>query len=184
MKRTVLIFGVISGVISSAMMFLTLPLIHRGTINFENGEVIGYTALFLSFLLVFFGIRSYRENHGGAISFGRAFAVGILITLVSCAFYVASWEIIYFNFMPDFTQKYGDHMAAKMRAEGASPAMMAARKKQLEQMKALYDNPLTNAAITLVEPLPVGLVMTLISAGILRRRRAGGVGAVTAVSAS
>ncbi len=63
MKRTVLIFGLISGAISSAMMLLTLPLIDRGTINFENGEVIGYTAIFLSFLLVFFGIRSYRERY-------------------------------------------------------------------------------------------------------------------------
>ena len=92
MKRTVLVFGIISGVVSSLMMFLTVPLINRGTINFDNGEVIGYTAIFLSFLLVFFGIRSYRENHGGTISFGRAFAVGILITLISCVFYVASWE--------------------------------------------------------------------------------------------
>src|SRR5690349_22066471 len=110
MKRTVLIFGVISGLISSAMMFLTLRFIHRGTINFDNGEVIGYTAIFLSFLLVFFGIRAHRENNGGTITFGRAFAVGILITLISCIFYVASWEIIYYNYMPDFFEKYSAAM--------------------------------------------------------------------------
>jgi len=60
MKRIVLIFGVISGVISSALMFLTLPLMKNGTINFDNGELFGYTAILLSLLLVFFGIRSYR----------------------------------------------------------------------------------------------------------------------------
>jgi hypothetical protein len=173
MKRTVLVFGVISGVVSSLMMFLTLPLIDRGTINFENGEVIGYTAILLSFLLVFFGIRSYRENvGGGTITFGRAFAVGILITLISCVFYVLSWEILYFNFMPDFTQKYTAAMVAKARASGASDAAIAARVQQMGQMKKLYDNPLTNAAITFIEPFPVGLVVTLVSAGILRRRRA------------
>jgi hypothetical protein len=172
MKRTVLVFGVISGVVSSLMMFLTLPLINRGTINFENGEVIGYTAILLSFLLVFFGIRSYRENvGGGTITFGRAFAVGILITLISCVFYVVSWEILYFNFMPDFTQKYTAAMVAKARAGGASDAAIAARVQQMGQMKKLYDNPLTNAAITFIEPFPVGLVVTLVSAGILRRRR-------------
>ena len=69
MKKVVLVFGLISGAISSAMMFLTLPFIKNGSL--KNGEIIGYTAIFLSFLLVFFGIRSYRENAGGTITFGR-----------------------------------------------------------------------------------------------------------------
>ena len=174
MKRTVLVFGLISGAVSSAMMFLTLPLINRGTINFDNGLVIGYTAIFLSFLLVFFGIRSYRESHGGTISFGRGFAVGILITLISCAFYVASWEIIYFNFMPDHLDKYAAHAVAKAKAKGASDATIAATKKQMEDMKKLYANPVVNVAMTFVEPFPVGLIVTLVSAGILRRRTGGG----------
>ncbi|HEV2719047.1 MAG TPA: DUF4199 domain-containing protein [Thermoanaerobaculia bacterium] len=185
MKRTVLIFGLISGAISSAMMFLTLPLINRGTINFDNGEVIGYTAIFLSFLLVFFGIRSYRENHGGVITFGRAFAVGILITLISCVFYVASWEVIYFgNLMPGHLEKYAAHMATKMRAQGATEAAIAEKTKQLQELRKLYDNPLMNAAFTMIEPFPVGLIVTLVSAGILRKRRPGGApGAATAAAA-
>lgn len=170
MKRTVLIFGLISGAISSAMMFLYLPLINRGVINHDNGEVIGYTSIFLSFLLVFFGIRSYRENHGGTITFGRAVAVGILITLVSSLFYVASWEILYYKFMPDFGDKYAVHVVEKMRAKGASEEAIAAKKKQLDQFKAIWKNPLLLAAMTLIEPLPVGLIVTLVSAGILRRR--------------
>ena len=182
MKRTVLIFGLISGAISSAMMFLTLPLIDRGTINFDNGEVIGYTAIFLSFLLVFFGIRSYRTNHGGTITFGRAFAVGILITLISCVFYAVSWEILYSNFMPDFTEKYAAHAIAKMRAKGADDAKIIATQKQMDQLKRLYDNPLTNVAVTMIEPFPIGLIVTLVSAGILRRRD--GTAKVTAASAA
>ena len=170
MKRTVLIFGLISGAISSAMMFLTLPLINRGTINFENGEVIGYTSIFLSFLLVFFGIRSYRERSGGSITFGRAFGVGILITLISCVFYVASWEIIYFNFMPDFLDKYSTAAITRLREKGASDATIIAKKKEMDQMKAMYANPLMNFAMTFIEPFPVGLVVTLVSAGILRKR--------------
>lgn len=166
MKRTVLTFGLISGLISSALMFLTVPLMKRGTVNFDNGAVVGYTAIVLSFLLVFFGIRSYRESHGGTITFGRAFAVGILITVISCVFYVASWEVIYFNFMPDFAERYSAHAAAKMRKEGASEAAIAAKKKQMEQLEPIYDNPLTNAAVTFIEPFPIGLIMTLISAGI------------------
>ncbi|HJT17444.1 MAG TPA: DUF4199 domain-containing protein [Thermoanaerobaculia bacterium] len=170
MKRIVITFGVISGAVSSAMMFLTLPLISRGTINFKNGEVIGYTSIFLSFVIVFFGIRSYRENNGGTISFGRAFGVGILITLISCLFYVASWEIIYFKVMPDFTEKFANAAIASLREKGASDAAIDAKKREMAQLKAIYDNPLTNAAVTFLEPFPVGLIVTLVSAGILRRR--------------
>jgi hypothetical protein len=170
MKKVVIVFGLISGVISSALMFLTLPLLNNGTINFKNGEVIGYTAIFLSFLLVFFGIRAYRENAGGVISFGRAFSVGILITLISCVFYVASWEILYYNFMPDFVDKCAAQEIEVMREKGATDAAIVAKKKQMETLKTLYDNPLTNAAVTMIEPFPVGLLVTLVSAAILRRR--------------
>ena len=170
MKRIVIIFGVISGVISSALMFLTLPLMHTGAINFSNGYILGYTSIVLSFVLVFFGIRSYRENAGGTITFGRGFSVGILITLISCVFYVASWEFIYFNIMPDFADKYAAHAISDMRQKGATDAAIAAKKVEMEKMKTMLDNPLLNAAMTFIEPFPVGLIVTLVSAAILRRR--------------
>jgi hypothetical protein len=171
MKRIVLIFGVISGVIASALMFLTLPLLERDT-N-VNAYVVGYATILLSLLLVFFGIRSYRENVGhGSITFGRAFAVGILISLISCVFYVASWEVIYFNFMPDFVEKYTARTVEKMRQKGASDATIAETRKEMAEMKVMLDNPATNAAMTFIEPFPVGLVVTLVSAAILRRRKA------------
>jgi len=170
MKRFVLIFGLLSGLVSSVLMFISMTLMRRGVINQDNGLVIGYTAIVLSFVLVFFGIRAYRENNGGTITFGRAFAVGILITLISCAFYIASWEVIYFNFMPDFIEKEAEQIAAGMRAKGASEADIAAKVKEVRGWKAIYDNPLTNAAMTFIEPFPVGLIMTLISAALLRKR--------------
>ena len=170
MKRIVLVFGVLSGLVSAGLMAITMPLLKKGIINHDNGWVVGYTAIVLSFVLVFFGIRAYRENNGGTITFGRAFAVGLLITLISCAFYIASWEIVYFNYMPDFVENYATHVASKMRATGASDAAVAARVNEVRKMKPLYDNPLTNAALTFLEPFPVGLLITLISAAILRRR--------------
>jgi hypothetical protein len=151
-------------------MFLTLPLLHSGRVTFDNGEIIGYTTIFLSLLLVFFGIRSYRENAGGTITFGRGFSVGILITLISCVFYVASWEVIYFKFMPNFADKYAAHVISTMREKGATDADIAAKKVEMVKMKAMLNNPLLNAAMTFIEPFPVGLIMTLVSAAILRRR--------------
>jgi len=173
MKRTVLVFGLISGAISSGLMFFTMLFVNRGTVNFDNGEIVGYAGILLSFLLVFFGIRSYRDTHGGTISFGRAFAVGILITLISCVFYVATWEFIYARYYPDFIDKYNAHMVAKMKAKGASDAEIAAKTKEMAKFKEMYANPLINAAMTFTEPFPVGLIVTLVSAGILRRRRVG-----------
>jgi hypothetical protein len=170
MKKTILTFGLISGAISSVMMLATVPFADR--MGFERGLVIGYTTIVLSFLLVFFGIRSYRDNvDNGQITFSKAFVVGISITLISCVFYVVTWEVIYFNFMPDFMDKYGAHMVAKLKAKGASAAAIQAQLEQVKKYKELEDNPLLNAAMTFIEPFPVGLGITLISAAVLRRKR-------------
>jgi amino acid transporter len=169
MKKTVLTFGLISGAISSLLMVATLPFLHK--IGFNKGLVLGYTAIVLSFLLVFFGIRSYRDNAGdGKITFKKAFAVGISITLISCVFYVVTWEILYFNFLPGFMDDYGAHMIEKAKASGASPAAIQAQIDQAKKYKEIEDNPLLNAAMTFIEPFPIGLAITLISAGILRKK--------------
>jgi hypothetical protein len=170
MKKTVLTFGLIGGAIMAAMMFATLPFVDR--IGFDKGEIVGYTTMILAFLMVFFGIRSYRENVGaGKITFGRAFAVGILISLVACVCYVVAWEILYYNFMPVFVDKYSGYVVEKVRASGASQQVINAKLEEMKSFKAMYDNPFINAAITFVEPFPVGLIVTLISAAILRKKK-------------
>jgi hypothetical protein len=169
MKKTILTFGLISGAISSLVMVAILPFKDR--IGFERGPVIGYTSIVLSFLLVFFGIRSYRDNiSNGQITFLKAFAVGISITVISCICYVATWEVIYYNFLPDFWDKYGAHLVEKLRASGASPAAVQAKLEEVKRYKELYKNPLLNAVLTFIEPFPIGLVITLISALVLRRK--------------
>jgi len=169
MKKIILTFGLISGALSSLMMVATVPFMDK--IGFDKGLVIGYTAIVLSFLLVFFGIRSYRDNVGnGQITFTKAFAVGISITLISCIFYVATWEILYFNFLPDFMDKYSAHMMEKLKASGASAAAVQAQLQQIQKYKEMEDNPFLNAAITFIEPFPIGLAITLISAAVLRRK--------------
>jgi hypothetical protein len=151
------------------MMVATVPFADR--IGFDKGAVIGYTAIVLSFLLVFFGLRSYRDNVGnGQITFTRAFAVGISITLISCVCYVVTWEVLYFHFLPGFMDKYGAHMIEKLKAAGAAPVAIQAQLEQIKKYKEMYDNPFLNAAMTFIEPFPIGLVITLISAAVLRRK--------------
>jgi hypothetical protein len=169
MKKTILTFGLISGGISALMMMSILPFKDR--IDFDRGEYVGYTAIVLSFLLVFFGIRSYRNNVGnGQITFAKAFTVGIAITLISCICYVVTWEILYFNFMHDFMDKYSAYVIEKARASGASPAAIQAQLEQMKKYKEWYENPFLNAALTFIEPFPIGLIITLISAAVLRKK--------------
>ena len=167
MKRLVIKFGVISGLILVAISAITVPLHLNGKISMSAGMWLGYTVMTVSFLPVFLAVRAYREEHGGVISFGRAFGLGLLITLVSSLFYVVAWEIVYFGgFLPGFEERMKAEQVAEMQKEGASPEKIA----QAMKMWELYKNPAFNAAITLLEPLPPALIVSLVAAGILRRR--------------
>jgi hypothetical protein len=170
MKRTVLTFGLISGAILSAMMLATLPF--HDSIGFERAEVIGYTTIVAAFLLIFFGVRSYRDTvSGGTIPFGRAFLVGALIAFVASACYVVTWQVIYYRLAPDFGDKYQSYLLDQARRNGESEEAIARKKEEFAQFAELYQNPAFNVAITFLEPLPIGLVVSLVSAGLLSRRR-------------
>jgi Protein of unknown function (DUF4199) len=169
MKKTVLTFGLIAGVIISVLMDTSLLLANK--IGPSHSMILGYTIMVASFLLIYFGIRSYRDNTlDGQISFGRAFSCGILIALITTACYVATWEILYFNFMPHFMDSYFAAQIHKIQSRGLDPATTAAQVAAIQRSQQLYQNPLVNMAYTFMEPLPVGIIITLISAAILRRK--------------
>jgi len=181
MKKTVWTFGLISGAIISILMLVTIPF--QDELGFDHSLLVGYTTMVLAFLLIYFGVRSYRDNvRGGSVRFGRAFAVGALIAVISSVCYVATWEVMYFEFMPDFLSKYQAHALDKARAGGASEDVIAKRKAEMDKFGEMYKNPVVNSAVTLVEPLPVGLVIALISAGILSRAKKPDAGGMTAAA--
>jgi hypothetical protein len=183
MKKTVWTYGLLSGGILAALTATLLPLCFNGTLEFENSELVGYSAMLLSFIAVFFGIRSYREKQGGgAITFGKAFQVGILITLVTCAVYVIGWEIVYWGFIPDFGDKFAALTLEKARADGMPPAEIASLRESMDRFKVWYRNPFFNVGMTFLEVFPVGLVMTVISAAMLRRKGNGSAAAESALA--
>jgi hypothetical protein len=169
MKKTVLTFGLISVAILSVMMLVTVPF--QDAIGWDKGEILGYTTMLLAGLLIYFGVRSYRDLVGGELSFGRALAVGAMIAAVASVCYVVTWEVIYYKLSPDFPQKYQAHMIENAKASGASQAEIDKRVADAQKFAEMYKNPAINAAITFLEPLPVGLVIALVSAGVLGRRR-------------
>jgi hypothetical protein len=168
MKKAVLTFGLISGLMMSLLMGGSLLLADK--IGSGHSMILGYTIMVASFLLIYFGIRSYRDDVlAGQITFGRAVTCGILIALISSVCYVLMWEVIYFNFMPHFMDGYFAAQIHKLQSAGLDPATTAARVAAIQHSQQLYQNPLVNMAYTLMEPLPVGLVIALISAALLRR---------------
>jgi len=169
MKRIVWTFGLISGAMMAAFMAVTIPFVgNHGTAD----ALVGYAGMVAAFLLVYFGVRSYRDNVlGGTISFGRAFTAGILIAAIASLCYVASWEVIYYKFMPDFYAKYGQTMVDQARKSGKSETEVAKVQADMDTMVKRVENPLFVTVVTFAEPFPVGLIFALVSAGVLRRRR-------------
>ncbi len=171
MRKIVLTFGLIAGAVLSAMMLISLQF--HDQIGFgTKGLIVGYTSMVLAFLMVFVGVKSYRDNvAGGSVTFGRAFKVGVMITAIASTCYVATWQVVYYKFMPDFMDKYAAYAVAKAKQSGATEAQVAAKTAEMAKFKEMYQNPLVNIAFTFLEPLPVGLLFTLVAAGVLSRKR-------------
>jgi len=170
MKKNVLVYGLIAGLVVSGLMFINLSMVNKSG-DFDNSVLIGYASMIIAFALIFVGIKNYRDKYnGGVISFGKAFRVGLFITLIASTIYVIVWLIEEHFFFPDFMDKYTAHELSKLRSSGISATELASETKKLEQAKEWYKNPALRILMTYVEILPVGLVVTLISSLILKRK--------------
>lgn len=170
MKKNVLVFGLISGVILSLWMigFVAYCYTHK---NFEGSMLLGYTAMLVGLSFVFVGVKNYRDKfNGGLISFGKAFRIGLYIALVASTMYVAAWMISYYIFLPDFMDRYAAHTIHSMQAKGASQAEINKEIASMQQMKEMYKSPVWVIIFTYAEILPVGLVVTLIAALLLKKK--------------
>lgn len=171
MKKLVLVYGLIAGLIVAAMMaFTTGYYCARG--DFEGGMIYGYSSMLLAFSMIFVATKLHRDKqNGGVISFGKAFRIGFLITLIAATIYVITWLVIYYNFQPDFMDKYAAAVLREAQASGASATELAEKTAEMEKYKEWYKNPLFVTGMTYVEILPVGLVVSLITALLLKRSK-------------
>jgi amino acid transporter len=175
MKKNIIIYGLIAGIVVSILMLLSVNSIsHReGNFDYNISLLTGYASMLIAFSLVFVGIRNYRDKYNkGVISFGKAFKIGIMIVLIASTIYVVAWLIDYFFFIPDFMEKYSARMLAELKASGASQIEIDKQTKEMASFASMYKNPFLNAMMTYVEILPVGLIVTLISSLILKRKTA------------
>ena len=173
MKKNVLVFGILAGVIVTALMVASM----FNCYNFEHTEgsmYIGYASMLLAFSFIFVAIKNYRDKYnGGSIGFGKGFLIGLYISLIASTLYVGVWLIDYYVFMPDFMDKYSAHVLKEMADNGASATEIADQTEEMAYYKEMYKNPLFVILFTYFEILPVGLLVSLLAALILKRKRPG-----------
>jgi hypothetical protein len=127
MKKTVLTFGLITGGILMPGMYLLMCLARNNT-NFDISKILVYAALILLFIMVFMSIKSYRDNAlGGFITFGRAFKVGILFSLVTTLSYIVVWIILYNPIFKDFMEQHSASLMEHLKTSGASAEEIASK---------------------------------------------------------
>ena len=171
MKKIIWVYGIIAGLIMGAMFFITAPLWTNGTINFDNGMWVGYTTMVIALSLVFFGIKSYRDQHKqGTIRFGGAFKVGILITVIASVLYALSLEVAYRTVSKGFTEIMSNYYLEQIKAESKDEAELNKATAEFKSNMMMYENPIIRFALTLTEVFPIGLIITLVSAGLLRKK--------------
>ena len=174
MKKVVITFGLISGAIIAVLVWVIAWLCEVDLVTFDRAELIGYASMLIALSMIFFGIKSYRDNYaGGAITFWKGVQIGLLISLIGALLYWASavaYNVAHPGFQERFVEKFTEHTVNTMRADGASQQEIDAQLVEIEKMEKMLQNPLVFFVVALIEILPVGIIVTLLSAALLRRR--------------
>ena len=161
----ILIFGSVIGAILTANAIVMVNMMYSDT-DFKGNDIVGYAAMVIMFSLIYFGVRNYRNNHlDGKISFLQAFKTGVLICLVASTVYVVFGLLYYYLFVPDFIDVYSEHVI-----RNSAPDEVEAITAQMANFKEMYKNPLFAILITYFEVLPVGMIVALFSAFIVKKK--------------
>lgn len=170
MKKTIITYGLISGAISAVLMLITAK--SSNSIGFDKSMIVGYAGMLLAFLVIYPGLIYYRNNFSdGTIKFGKALGIGMGIVAISALCYTITWMAVSHFMFPDFMEKYSAYMIETARKSGASPEQLHKKTEEMQQAIEMYKNPLFRFGMTLIEPLPVGIVLALASALVVRKKK-------------
>jgi len=171
MKKNILSFGLVSGGILAAYI-IALGFLTKAYHGHVDNEVVGYSAMVIAFSFIFVGTKNFRDKYNqGMVSFGKAFRVGLGISLIGSTLYVGAWLVEFYCFMPDFMDKYSAALIQKAQHSGLSPEALQKKLDSINSMSRMYKNPVMVVLFTYMEVLPVGIVISLITALILKRRK-------------
>ena len=171
MLRTILKFGVIAGLVVGGFEVVTFTAF-SGMPPLKYGMLIGYTTMLIALSAVFVGIKRHRDvERGGVIGFWPAFGIGLGISFIAGIFYVAAWELVQAMTHMDFATSYSKAIIASETAKGASAESLAALTAEMDAFKVQYADPLFRLPMTFTEIFPVGVLVSLVSAGLLQNSR-------------
>ena len=169
MGKTVLKYGLIAGAIIIVVSYGMQALM--GDAEMGTMEIVGWTSMLLALSMVYLGVRTHRlDQEGQSIGFGSAFVVGLLISLVATLFWAGGWEVYLAINGDGFYQEYADHLVESLRSEGATQAEINAQMAESQEMVEMAKNPFFRFMFSSIEILPVGILVSLISAFIESRR--------------
>lgn len=171
MLRRILSYGFVAGLIVGLPM-LVMAVSLKGHPPLAYGMVIGYSTMLVALSTVFIAIKRHRDNElGGVIRFWPAFGIGLAITLVASVFYVLAWEATVAITHMDFASDYAAAVIREQKAKGVSADALAKTVAEMDQFKVQYANPLFRLPMTFIEIFPIGVLVSLVSAGLLRNSR-------------
>lgn len=172
MQRLILTYGLIAGVVVGIQLFLIVTLFGDNPPTGPAGMALGYLTMLIALSAVFVAIKRRRDHDlGGAIRFWPAFGLGVAISAVAGLLYVLTWEAL----LAIHGTRYLETMMAveveRKRAAGASAAELAELRTWIADFLKSYANPLIRMPITFSEIFPVGLLVSAVSAALLRNPR-------------
>ena len=171
MKRNVWVFGLISGTLISLFMVSTMAMVYNSG-QMGGSMLVGFAAMILALSFIFVAVKNYRDKYNsGVISFGKAFQIGLLISLIASTMYTLSWAIEYHMFLPNWMDKFSEHAIRTLENSGAGAAAISAKTLEIQKMREAYQNPVMFVLYTFIEIFPVGLIVSLIAATLLMKKR-------------
>lgn len=158
-------YGIISGVLFSASMVAMVNSVYKNP-DAQGSDYVGHLIMIAIFILIFIGVRQHRnKERGGTMTFGQGFKAGLLMSLIASTIYVLTWLVYHYAFIPDFMEVYSAQVLSQTPAEE-----LADKTAEIEKYKEWYKNPLFVVLLTYVEILPMGILVSLISALVWKKR--------------
>jgi hypothetical protein len=170
MLKRILSYGTLAGLIVGVPLS-AITLAGKDRVP-SHGMLIGYTIMLVALSTIFVAVKRYRDRAlGGVIGFWPAFGLGLGISFVAGLFYVAAWEAAQAITHADFATTYANSLIAQQKAAGVGGAALAKFTAEMERFKIQYANPLFRLPMTFIEIFPVGVLVSLVAAALLRNRR-------------
>lgn len=168
----ILRYGLVAGLIAGVPLLLMTMILGENAPSGAVGMAIGFLIMLIAFSAVFVAVKRRRDHDlGGVIGFWPAFALGLGISVVAALIYVLAWEAAQLLSGSDYAAQYARTMVEDARARGDGPEAVARVTAEAEQFRRMYAQPLYRLPITFVEIFPVGVLVSLVTAGLLRNRR-------------